>query len=399
MSCVACRRENLFLHVYWEYHERMRDGWWTTPELLVAAHEQGFTDLTARRIETWRHQGLLPRPQRVAQNGVRPVWLSPPETAPQLHTLCELHQQTQNTGNLRLLLWLRSYSQPPAAIRSALVAAIDDAHRTIETELAKTTRREQLTGDPTDVQRQAMTHLAARVAARRGANATPPRVRSAQPHRSQGIAALLHTMFFGEVPPPSHGTANNVERTLGLLPRGRIDTVTTDGPGGKRVVADPWHDGTPTPLDVLADVASLPALRRAAEQVSDADLELARTITAPLISGLGHVAQVATALRNYDQALGLGLVATIKFEGHEAPLLALVASLLQSEHRNKLLALSTATQIAMDQAAALIAVIRSVRQGVRLRGRVDRQVLAQLERVAKAIRPDVAKATAPEANQ
>jgi len=367
-----------------EYHGCMRDDWLTTTELLVAAHERGFTDLTARRIETWRHDGLLPRPQRVAQNGVRPVWLSPPETAPQLLTLCELHQRTQNTGNLRVLLWLRGHSQPPAAIRSALVAVIDDLHRTVETELAKTARHEHLTGDPSDVQRHAMTHLAGRVAARRGGNATPPRVRSAQQHRTHGVAALLHTMFFGEAPPPSLGTANNVEWTLGLLPRGRIDTVTTHGPSGKRVVADPWHDGSPTRLDVLADIASLPTLRRAAEQVNDADLELARTITAPLISGLAHLAQAATALRNYDQALGLGIVATIKFEGHEAPLLALVASLLQSDSRRNLLLIHEAIQFAAGQLSTLRTILIG---GARIRQGVDHATRQQLARLTQLLNP------------
>jgi len=375
----------------------MRDVWLTTPELLVAGHEWGFTDLTARRIETWRHQGLLPRPQRVAQNGLRPVWLSPPETAPQLATLCELHQHTRDTETLRVLLWLRGYPQPPAAIRSALVAAIDNTHRSIATELAKTIRRAQLTGDPADVQRQAMTHFAARVAARRGAHASPPRVRSAQTHRSQGVAALLHTLYFGEAPPPSLGTANNVERTLGLLPRGRIDTVTTDGPAGKRIVAEPWHDGTPTPLAVIANTASLPALRRAAEQVSDADLELARTITAPLISGLAHVAHGAATLRNYDQALGLGIVATIKFEGHEAPLLALIASLLQSDSRRNLLLIHGATQIAVGQLSALRTVLI---RGVRLQQGVDQATRRQLARLTQLLSPRTdSPPSQPEAHQ
>ena len=357
---------------------------WTTAQLLEHAHSNGYPDLTGRRIEDWRARSLLPRPRRTGQNGVSPVWVSPPEAAAQLLDLCELHQRTRNTEQLRVLLWLRGHPQPADAIREAVVTALDDAKRTIDAELMKVAHKEGLSGDLGEVRRQAMPQLANWVASRRGTHAMPPRVRSGRTHRADGVAALLHTMYFGEVPPSEVGSAEAVERTLGLLPRGRIDTVKSTGPDGVTRRTGPWHDGVPTPLDVHARIASLPALRQAAQNVTDDDLRLARTITAPLVNGLAEIAKASSALHNWDQALGFGIVATIKFEGHEGPLLALVISLLQNDERRNLLLIHEATQIAVRQLSVLRAVLS---RGARLSQSVDGITRQRINRLTQLLSP------------
>lgn len=354
-------------------------GWLTTADLLDGAHREGFTDLTRRRIESWRNQKLLPHPTRVAQDGLRPVWLSRPETLDQLITLCHLrdeakrHRRTMNDTVLRIRLWLAGADTDLDQVRADLHAVVDDSERTIEVELDKVAAREQLTGTPAEVRREALKLAAEEVAGQRGEIALPPRSRSRseRPYRGHALHALLHLFWTGQAPDPTMATGEQVERGLGLLPRGRLDSLDTRV-GWPDKPVDPWHDGTPIDLSLIASVVSLPALRQAIDHAADEDLLYARKATPILTRYLPAVVRGAAALSGLEEFLGLAALRRLPLADVDAGLAVVVLALRCSQLRNDL---DMVVQ-AIDRA------YRQLDQGLRALFGIPRQTLD--ERMARA---------------
>jgi hypothetical protein len=63
--------------------------------LCRASDARGLV-VTARQLERFRAQGLLPRPARTSQNGMAPQWTYPPGTDAQLIALLLWRQHTKN---------------------------------------------------------------------------------------------------------------------------------------------------------------------------------------------------------------------------------------------------------------------------------------------------------------
>ena len=68
----------------------------TTAQLLAVATELD-PSVTARRLEFWRNQGLLPHPERTGQDGTRPIWTYPPQAENELRALLRLREATKNS--------------------------------------------------------------------------------------------------------------------------------------------------------------------------------------------------------------------------------------------------------------------------------------------------------------
>ena len=107
-----------------------------TTQLLALA---GETDslVTERTLEFWRHQGLLPHPERSGQDGKRPVWTYPPETVDQLRALLHLRQQAKDPNVLRAALWYDGYAIETTRVRSSISAYLRQLRDICEKELAK----------------------------------------------------------------------------------------------------------------------------------------------------------------------------------------------------------------------------------------------------------------------
>ncbi len=310
----------------------------SSAELLRLAHDRGYHEVTGRQLETWRHQRLLPRPARAGQAGLRPLWLSPPGTERQLLRLCELRSQTRDASLLRITLWLEGFEQDLPDVRAALHTVLTDAQRAIDRQLEVIVRQRRLDGDPGVVRLQALALLAEQVAAARGRNPIVPRLASARGHRRPGLHALLHVMIYGEAPPLGVGSAENVDRVLGLAPRARHDRVNKVGP---------WMT-SPTDLDHLGRVASLPALHTAVGVASDEDLLYARRAVAPLTNGLALVSRMLRALY-HNQFAGFSRLRHRQATSAAAFVVALVLSLRNSDLSSNLTALVDAVEEAQQQ--------------------------------------------------
>lgn len=361
------------------------DGW-TTQQLVQVAHESGFPDVTARRLETWRGQDLLPRPERVAQAGISPVWLSPPGTDRQLLALCRLRgdRGTADPDQLRLLLWLHGIEQPLLRVKASLEAVLTDVADLLEKEIAATARKKGFTGDPAQIRLQALNDLARQAAGLRTLNTVLPRLRSADGHRVAGFQAMLHMFVEGKAPASDVGTGEDVERTLGVLPRAELDRVEEAGP---------WHDGR-TDLDRMARVVSLPALRAAANLATDEDLLYARRAIRPLTLGLSFFSRLIGGMyadhRYRDNYAGLGLLRTLPKAAYTEPIvLALIVSLRHSELADNLTMLVDTVErcykLIAPQLDAFLKMPRLLFQQKTLRG--DRTQIARLRSVLDQFRP------------
>lgn len=99
--------------------------WLTADQLLTLAAAEGFNppEITARKIERWRKEGLLPRPRHISLGrplGTRSEY--PPGTGQQLLALCRLRRRfPHDLDAVRFGLWYERYP-----------LSIDDVKRSIE---------------------------------------------------------------------------------------------------------------------------------------------------------------------------------------------------------------------------------------------------------------------------
>src|SRR5260370_17031784 len=94
----------------------MEEHWVTVDQLLALAAAEGFhlPEITARKIERWRKERLLPRPRRISLGlgqGTRSEY--PPETGRQLLALCRLRRRfPHDLDAVRFVLWCQPYPFP-----------------------------------------------------------------------------------------------------------------------------------------------------------------------------------------------------------------------------------------------------------------------------------------------
>ena len=102
----------------------MEEHWLTVDELLALAAAEGFhpPEITARKIERWRKERLLPRPRRISLGrgqGTRSE--DPPETGRQLLALCRLRRRfPHDLDAVRFGLWCERYQFPMDDVKRSM---------------------------------------------------------------------------------------------------------------------------------------------------------------------------------------------------------------------------------------------------------------------------------------
>nr|BEK71536.1 hypothetical protein KPHV_87630 [Kitasatospora purpeofusca] len=267
-------------------------------DLLRAAAGAGYV-VNERLLETLRSQGLVPRPTRMANNGLRPVWSYPAGADGQLVAVMRYRARIKDPATLRALLWLDGYPVQTSDARGALVAVLAETSR--ELEAALSTEAERLGDDSSGARDRALESLAGQLAGRRGPHALPRRVRVKAAERADAVARLLRTFAFGEQQHVSEDTALVAERVLGISP-GRRDKVAGVGP---------WLTGPAADMfEVGATVTSVPSMAQAVAEADDGELEQARVLAAALTEGLAATARLLAAATGQPNRAGFeGLAA------------------------------------------------------------------------------------------
>ena len=263
--------------------------------LLRAASQAGYP-VTGRMLETFRAQGLLPRPRRVGYHGRAPVWRYPPGADRQLAALLRRRQDTKDPDILKVLLWLDGFAIPSSVVGEALARQLRAVTDTIEREISQ--QAERLDLDPADdrARSHAIATLARTMAARRGTTQIPRRSRVRAEDRARAIAVVIRLFGLGESIDGTEADAAAVERVLGIAPNGRRHGIDDAGP---------WLTGPAEDLFGAARITGLPGLLEAVEQASQADLAAARQTVIALCRHLPLMVRMIGAMFGDDNYIGL----------------------------------------------------------------------------------------------
>lgn len=292
-----------------------------TAQLLAVATEVDPAT-TERRLEFWRNQGLLPHPERTAQQGTRPVWTYPSHVADQLRALLRLREATKDIDVLRVALWFDGYAVATPVARSAMIGYLRKLRAFMERELERQGSRR----DVDDGQaRWTAIEQVARVLARKRGKSLPRHGRQRQQQRERAVATVLDIALneSGGVEVLDEASAVQVEKLLGLTP-GRTLRVGD---------ASPWLSGPAVDaLTTFVKFGSIASLVEAAESTADADLEAARANARLLLLGVSFAVRLADAFTGRPNVTGVtALVDLAQSPDMCIWITALLASLGRSE--------------------------------------------------------------------
>jgi hypothetical protein len=261
-----------------------------TDELLARANDP---QVTARTLEYWRQEGLLPKAERTGQSGKRPEWTYPAEAAEQLDELLRLRRAKKQPDVLRVAMWFRGYHIDLTRIGPSIVGVL----RRVETMFAKEIeKRRDPSLPPEEATASALEKVARTIARKRGAHAAPRFGRQLLRDRERGISLLLSlALGYPEASTRIPADAAKFERLTGL------DQARRNHPGLQAWLSGPAGDG----LESFESIASLPALIRVVGSVSDEELLASRDQARTLLDAIRAMSRIADAFSLTDNTAGL----------------------------------------------------------------------------------------------
>jgi DNA-binding transcriptional MerR regulator len=262
----------------------------TTRALLAAVDAP---DVTARTLEYWRHEGLLPKAERTGQAGKRPEWTYPADSREQLVELLRLRERTKHPDQLRATLWFRGFSIETPLARQSIAAALRRMQKTIMKEIEK---RRNPALSPDESRWDALEKLARAMARQRGGRSAPRLARQSREDRDRAMILLFGlTMGFDQAEERVAEDAPKVERLIGV-DRGRRAHGELSA----------WLSGPPSEgFRDFGSIGSIQALIEVVDAASDLDLETARDLARVLLEGISMVSRMTDALTLTDNAAGL----------------------------------------------------------------------------------------------
>ncbi|MER7696736.1 hypothetical protein [Streptomyces sp. NPDC096095] len=263
-------------------------------DLLRAATSAGFSTMTERRLEDFRHDGLMPRPVRVGNDGRRPVWVYPPGSDHRLVRLLRWREHTQDTDVLRVVLWIEGFPFALDAVRASATAVMDNLSHDLEQLLQTEASRQGL--DPAADRDTVVGAVAATMAAMRGKNALPRPIRVPAGERATAVAHLLQIFVLGTQPALAESEAETIEKVLGVSPGRRQRMEGTE----------PWLAGPASLLVGAADFVSLPRMTEALADATEAEWEEARSLAAPFFLQLPVFTRAVAAMTGKKNFAGMG---------------------------------------------------------------------------------------------
>ncbi len=280
----------------------MEEHWLTIDQLLALAAAEGFhpPEITARKIERWRKERLLPRPRRISLGrgqGTRSEY--PPETGQQLLALCRLRRRFQHDLDvIRFGLWYERYRLP-----------IDDVKRSMEQLLIPFLRTLRLDEpDPLAAAEQ----LASRAQSKPLRSSSGQRLKRLR--NSGEVDTVLTALFqlaLGDVPGfTAHAEEEFGERSLAEL---FVDVLGLNRAQTDRIgEVKPWlpqdHNELARQFEEMAvgQFLSLPAQLQTLKDANSRQLAQARTDLVRLLSGFKQAAKAMEGIFG-PNAFGFGL--------------------------------------------------------------------------------------------
>jgi hypothetical protein len=269
-----------------------------TAGLIAIAADAGHA-ISARMMETFRADKLLPKPERVGYRGRTPIWAYPDGPDKQLLCLLGWREYVKDPATLRVLLWLDGFAVTSALVRDSLVQGLESILAVFEKAVADQVERQGLDPEKDESRAEVLGHFAGVFAAKRGANSLPRRARVRAADRSHAVELVLRLFAFGDEIKAGPDEAETVERVLGLAPKGRHDRVGD---------AQPWLTGSANDLFSAAEYVALPRALAAVRSSTDTELETARGLVVTIFRCLPLMARMIGVVfddENYAGFAGL----------------------------------------------------------------------------------------------
>jgi hypothetical protein len=304
-------------------------------DLLAAATRTG-TEISDRMLETFRAQGLIPRPRRVGYRGRAPVWRYPPGADQQLVALLSWRERTKDPDVLQVLLWLDGFPIPAAAVRDALTRQLRNVIDAIGKEISRHAR--DLGLDPADetARNQAIDTLARTMAARRGTTPLVRRTRMRASDRAHAVALLVRVFGLGETIDGAAQDATAMEQVLGIAPNARRRSISGE---------EPWLTSPAEELFDAAGIVGLPRLAEAVATATEPELCAARQTVVALFQYLPLMIRMVGVMFGDDNYTGLaGLGQFDQQPEYVFYLVPMVISMLRAGWKENLDAVTTALQ-------------------------------------------------------
>lgn len=348
-------------------------------DLLAAAARAGAR-ISDRMLETFRAQGLIPRPRRVGYRGRAPVWRYPPGADQQLVTLLAWRQRSKEPDVLQVLLWLDGFPIPAAAVRDALARQLQNVIDAIGEEITR--RARDLGLDPADelARSQAIDILAGTMAAKRGAAPLVRRTRMRASDRARAVALLVRVFGLGEAIDGTARDATSMEQVLGIAPNGRRHSINGEGP---------WLSTPAEDLFGAAGIVGLPRLAEAVTTATEPELAAARQTVVALFQYLPLMIRVVGVMFGDDNYTGLAGLGNFDQQPEcVVYLVPMVISMLRAGWKENLDAVTAALQPFPELAAQAQRILDMPDSQVKanlagqpavIRQRVDRLIEAAIE--------------------
>jgi DNA-binding transcriptional MerR regulator len=264
----------------------------STDQLLAAIDDP---EVTARTLEYWRQQGLLPKAQRTGQVGKRPEWSYPAAALDQLQELLRLRQRSRQPDVLRAALWFRGFPVETGGARSSIIAVLQRLHRLMLNEVDK--RRDPSLPEE-DARCGALEQIGRTVARKRGKHAAPRVSRQKLEDRERATTLLLGLgLGYPEAVERLGKDGALAERLIG------VDQGRRSFAGLNAWLSGPAGEG----LEAYGSIGSLPALIDAVSSATDDELLASRERGRTMLGGIAAVSRMADALALGDNVTGLGV--------------------------------------------------------------------------------------------
>jgi hypothetical protein len=304
-------------------------------DLLAVAAQHG-TVISDRMLETFRGQGLIPRPRRTGYRGRTPVWRYPPGTGRQLLALLAWRERTKDPDVLQILLWLDGFPIPAAAVRDALTRQLASVIDAIDQEVSRHARDLGLNPADETAYGPAIDDLARIMAAKRGPTPLVRRTRMRASDRTRAVALLVRVFGLGETIDGTAHDASLIENVLGIAPNGRRRSIS---------VEEPWLSGPAEELFGAAAVVGLPRLAEVIADATDAELGAARQTVIAMFHYLPIVIRMVGVMFGDDNYTGLaGLGQLDQQPEFVIYLIPMIVSMLRAGWQENLDAITAALQ-------------------------------------------------------
>jgi len=249
--------------------------------------------ITARTLEYWRHEGLLPHAERTGQAGKRPEWTYPAVARDQLAELLRLRGHSRKPDVLRVALWFRGFPIQTGPVRSSIATVLHGMQDVLAREVEK---RRDLSLPPDESTWAALETVARTVARKRGAHAPPRWGRQTRNDRERATTVLLGlALGYEQAAERLTEDANRIERLMG------VDRARRARGGLGAWLSGPASEG----FEAFASIASLPALIYTVESATDEELAATRESARTLLDGISAFSRIADAFALSENATGL----------------------------------------------------------------------------------------------